>query len=40
MIDPAKSSVDLLGTKAEIKLRKAESFSWADLLLRESKQAE
>ena len=37
VVDPSKSSVDLLGTKAEIKLRKAESFSWANLRLEESK---
>ena len=41
VIDPAHSSVDLLGTKAELKLRKADPVSWASLELKpQPKQSE
>ncbi len=36
VIDPDKSSVELMGSKVDLKLRKADLFSWTSLKFRDA----
>ena len=38
VIDPSKSSVELLGTKTEIKLRKIDGMPWKSLQFKENQE--